>query len=179
MSEPTIADLQRQIEELTSQLKQAQDPAVRGEVPRYRLLQSFFAPDDVLYPEGAEIALVDCPPNENMEPLNDAARKAMIPVLQAITKKPLDQQIYDAKVALHERDRLAAEPAPVTFPKASAESVPIMPNHILPGAKRPRGRPRKVLEAKLPEADGRPKPPVMGTVVVQGRDGAITTGAEV
>lgn len=180
MTEPTIEDLQRQIEDLNAQLKQAKETPATGEVPRYRLLQPFYGPDDVLYPEGTEIGLPNTPPNEHMEPLNDAARAALVPILRAITKKPLDQQIYDAKLELHARDRAAAEPqapTPVVFPKHD-EPAPIMPNHVTPGTKRPRGRPRKVVDAKIPEADGRPKAPVMGTVVLQGRDGAINTGAE-
>lgn len=187
MADPNISDLQRQIEELTAKLQQveADKQAVQsGEIPRFRLIQPFYGPDDVLYPEGTEIALANgVPPNEHMEPLNDPARKALIPIIQGITKKPLDQQIYDAKVLLHERDRLAAQPAPqpvavdpatIAFPKKD-DGVPIMPNHILPG-QRPRGRPKKVLDAKLPEATGRPNAPIMGTVVLQGRDGAINTG---
>lgn len=186
MSDPNVAEMQRTIEELQAKLAQveADKAAVEtGEIPKYRLLQSFFAPDDVLYPEGTEIALANgVPPNEHMEPLNDAARRALIPIIQGITKKPLDQQIYDAKVALHERDRLAAQPvqaqqvdpASIVFPKKD-DSVPIMPNHTLPG-QRPRGRPKKVLDAVLPDPSARPKAPIMGTVVLQGRDGALNTG---
>ena len=185
MTDPTIEDLQRQIAELTAKVAQHEadkGALLSGEAPRYRLLQPFYAPDDVLYGEGTEIVLApNVPPNEHMEPLNDAARRALIPVLQAITKKPLDQQIYDAKVLLHERDRLAAQPvqaqvdpASIVFPKKD-DGVPIMPNHTLPG-QRPRGRPKKVLDAVLPDVSNRPKAPVMGTVVLQGRDGALNTG---
>lgn len=144
------------------------------DIPRYRLLRPFYAEDDTLYPTDAELSYTGVP-NEDMEPLNEAARQAMIPMLQGIKKMTLGDQVQKAHESLHARDRAAAEPQ-VIFPK-SDKTVPIMPNHVTPG-KRQRGRPKKVIDAKVTVPDGRPSGPqkIMGTVILQGQDGAVDTG---
>lgn len=61
------------------------DPAIPHDKPVYRILseKGFFGPDDTLHPEGALIVLYDVP-NEDMEPMNDIARKAMSDYLDGL-----------------------------------------------------------------------------------------------
>jgi hypothetical protein len=111
VAEPTIADLQKQIEELTSRLAEQDADKLRiatGEIPRYRMIEPFYA-DDILWPVGAELDY-DGWPNEYMEPLNEPARAKMRIILQGISKKPLAEHIEAAHRQLNQRNRQAAEP---------------------------------------------------------------------
>lgn len=56
-----------------------------AERPAYRILATsgFFGPDHTLYEEGSEIYF-DGEPSEEMEPLNDAARRKMVAYLEKL-----------------------------------------------------------------------------------------------
>ncbi len=171
---PELADALRRIEELEGRLKIATTPVDPATLPRYRLVQSMYLEDDVLHEPGEEITYTGIPNAEAMEPLNESARQALIPIIAGINRKPLDQQIQEANEAIHARDRAAAEP--VVFAKADG-TVPTTGDdlHLLPG-QRKRGRPKKVMDVRMPVEDGRPKPGLMGSIVVPGKDGTYVTG---
>lgn len=66
-------------------------PSIPQDRPVYRILseKGFFGPDDSLHPEGEIIVLWDTP-NEDMEPMNDMARKVFdsyIDTLEASAQK--------------------------------------------------------------------------------------------
>lgn len=72
-------------------------------MPRYKLLKEFFAPDDTLYPEGTRLDF-DGIPNEWMEPLNEPARKNMQAYLEHLDDC---QRAVDAKHNREYRGRLS------------------------------------------------------------------------
>jgi hypothetical protein len=172
---PETADLLARIAELEGRLKIATTPIDPATLPRYRLVQPMYLEDDVLHEPPEEITYTGIPNAEAMEPLNESARQALIPIIAAINRKPLDQQIQEATEALHERDRAAAEPV-VVYAKAD-NTVPTTGDdlHLLPG-QRKRGRPKKVMDVTMPKDDGRPKPGLMGSLVMPGKDGTYVTG---
>jgi len=152
------------------------------EYPMYRLLKPFYAEDDVLYQEDTELTYDGCP-NEWMEPLNELARRRLEAYLPSITKKTLDERVYDA---MRDRPRVEAMQqqavpmsapsqvpevqATIVMPKKQAD-VPLMPNMNIEGQKPHRGpgRPKKVLAAQVPHAGVhslRPKK-AMGTVIIE------------
>lgn len=59
--------------------------SIPQDVPVFRILDpaGFFGPDDHLYSEGDLVALLD-EPNEQMEPVNDLAKKAMTAYLEKL-----------------------------------------------------------------------------------------------
>lgn len=67
--EPSVA------KRVTVNLPQIPMPVIGDQIPRYQLLQAFFAEDNTLYPADKEIEYLG-PPNEHMYPLNDAAKAA-------------------------------------------------------------------------------------------------------
>ncbi len=141
MAEPTIADLQKQIEELTSRLAahDADKLAIAtGDCPKYRMIEPFYA-DDVLWPVGAELDY-DGWPNSSMEPLNDPARAKMRIILAGLSHKPMADHVEAAHRALNKRNREAAEPltealvlalsrlgvgGPVVAAAAAADTAPV------------------------------------------------------
>jgi hypothetical protein len=154
-------------------------------LPRYRLIQPFYA-DDQLLPEDAEI-IFDGVPNDGMQPLNAAAHERMEQWLRSLPPraKPaqgtvnldpdtlrrvlLGEHVANAVAARPREDAghapvIATEPASVKIPQADP-TVPLMPHVALPGQKLRQAAP--TVTAVIPEAEGRVKPPkkILGTII--------------
>lgn len=130
--------------------------AQTDEFPMYRVLNPVFF-DDQLWPADAILTLSpDAWPNEQMEPLNEAARLRMQEYLPHTVKKGLADQVHDAMV---NRPR-----EPMVMPRKDTD-VPLMGSSTQPGQKR-RGRPPKIMEAKMPDPKEDPTrgKRIMGTV---------------
>lgn len=71
------------------------------DMPRYELVQAFFAPDHVLYQEGS-ILNFDGTPNEWMRPLNAAAERAYENYMRSLPdgrSEPLEKVVEKAMLA--------------------------------------------------------------------------------
>lgn len=134
------------------------------EMPAYRLLSPCYLEDDTLHVEGEEIIYLGIP-NEEMAPLNEAAREASTAYLEhlddaaravsAARNMPflgraalLDQAIDHA--------RAEAKRGPVVLPRDRGE-VPIRPDLATPQQRllREQRDGRKVLGSKPPAAPGK------------------------
>ena len=151
------------------------------ELPRYRLIEDFFGPDCVLYhaTEGGNPTEIDFdgPPNEQMEPLNEPARVKMRAYLEelragAIAKAEKDSEENASAASLMAKMlmmmqglapvNMAAAPKPIDIPMPSMpvrqDDIPIRPDIILPGERRPRVETNKAT-IRAVVRDGPPKPP--------------------
>lgn len=123
-------------------------------IPRYRILNypGFFGPDDTLYTTDTEIAYTGVP-NEQMEPLNDAAKEKMTAYLHGL------DQAHRAKMQAWGRDPNSPRPRelgdmieqemkdrPRVFP-TGGENIPQMGNLAKPG-QRTKENAKEVVSAK-------------------------------
>lgn len=125
------------------------------DVPVYRVLDpaGFYGSDDTLYPEGKAIVL-EGPPNEMLEPLNDLARETMSAYLKGLDERWREHATRanlpesQRPKTLDEAIRVSLEGAKhVALTKGDTTGVPIM------GARK-RGRPRiRPLEEDAPVDD--------------------------
>lgn len=131
------------------------------ELPRYRLIEDFFGPDNTLHHatengQPAEIEF-DGPPNEQMEPLNEPARVKMQAYLEelragAIAKAEKDAEENTSAAGLMAKMlmmmqgltpvNMAAAPKPIEIPMPTMpvrqDDIPIRPDIILPGERKQR-----------------------------------------
>lgn len=130
-----------------------------AEKPLYRLIKALYA-DDTYFGEGTEIYF-DGTPNENMEPLNDAAREKMQDYIKALEDGMkeagrISRALED--IVFHEfknRPRDSGVPTGrVELPRYNPET-PLAGNMAKPA-------PAKVEVKALPGGPPKPKPVVIG-----------------
>lgn len=154
-------------------------------LPQYRLVEAFYA-DDVLWPAGS-ILNFDGVPNDQMEPLNEPGRRASEIYMAGLEegriraglKKNFDisDVVYAAMQNRPREEENRIHVGAVDTPRSADTTVPMMSNIQQAGTKQ-RGRPRKVeLVEQLPENRvAAKKPPLMGTIISQSREGEINSG---
>lgn len=138
-----------------------------AELPRYRILNypGFFGPDDTLYPPDTEI-LFDGVPNEEMLPLNDAAKQRMIAYVKGLndahrsnmTERGLSPDIKRPTGLGEAIDVEAQVTKKIQIANASAGAVPQMGNlnknkktdaviEAVPASQRQKAKPVPILSA--------------------------------
>ena len=132
--------------------------------PAYRILSvaGFFGPDDVLHKEGEEI-YYDGEPNEEMEPLNDAAKERMEQYLNRLddlarevaektgkmfSARPrnLDGGLAMATAVARSEVAIMGAKKTDTGIERIKHSDEAAPHTGLDGVKRGRGRPKKIVD---------------------------------
>lgn len=144
--------------------------------PRYRLLGPCYLEDDTLHDEGEEIIYLGTP-NEEMEPLNEAARQASTAFLEGLDDAAravaaARKMPFLGRQALMEQayEHAMAEAKRVVVLPAGRGEIPVRPDLATPAQKlmREQRQPRKVLGSKPPpvkRGEGRRGPaPVLGNV---------------
>lgn len=155
-------------------------------LPRYELIQPFFGPDHVLYPEGVELKY-DGTPNEWMRPLNGAAHEKYEQYMRSLPdgrSEPLEkiveramiarprldtpdaaQQIIDALKMMLKPTEVARGKKTILLP-VSEQEKPIMGDdpRVLAAQKRA-SKVTIVAEEKPVEPRVRPRVPIMGEIL--------------
>lgn len=118
----------------------------QSELPRYRVLSPVFLEDEILHKEGTELVYTGVP-NEEMEPLNEAARKeslAFVTMLDDAARataahfnRPFNGRITDRNEAiatsLEDAKKIARN---LVLPTSGAGPVPIRPDLMTPAQRR-------------------------------------------